>query len=463
MLVKAIFFDLDGTLAESTASLYGVYSEFLSLFGIVGTGNEFDELNGKNIVQIVALLKKRYELAENTDELIEKYQDAVSRAYVSTRATLGADTLLRSLYSDGYILGLVTSAPRLLAESFVKQQGWERLFSVYACGDEVIHTKPDPEIYLKAIALSGERSEEIIAIEDSENGVRSASLSGIRTIGLAPEGGEQHLLLAGADTTITTLSKVPVLLSLWKEESCRVISTGNVALYIVPADAGFIERQSANTSRIEMVWNTLSRERAIFNGAVLSVSSITQESGLSKVYAHIISYKDFLAERQDPSIKLGIRPIGVIGILIVRDAQDVAYTVFARRTDMVTQYPKYLELVPSGSIDAKRANPDGTVSYESQIAGELEEETGITSANITKVQGFALVYDARDHVYDICCLLELSLPKEEVEKIFRDSAEYEQPSCIPNEELEQFIATHQQEIVPSSLALLSAYRQKLLQ
>lgn len=463
MLIKVIFFDLDGTLAESTASLYGVYSEFLSLFDIVGTQNEFDELNGKNIEQIVTLLKKRYGLMENTDELIEKYQDAVSRVYAHTEAAPGAGELLHTLASEGYVLGLVTSASRALAESFVKQQNWEKLFSIYAYGDEVSNTKPHPEIYLKAIILSGEIPEEILVVEDSSHGVTAATAAGLRTIGLAHDDMSEELRTAGADITVAALSAIPEVLSVWRAEQYRVIAVGDISLTVMPPTAEFEEKQSAGEARIETVWNTLSLTRPLFNGTVLNTSTIAYDGEHIKISAHNISYKDFLAERHDPSLKFGIRSIGVSGILLVQDAQKLVYVVFASRKMTVTQWPGRLELVPSGSIDARHVDSFGTVSYKKQILEELAEEVGINEKDVKTATGFALVYDARERVYDICCVVEVSLQKEDLERMFKDSMEYERPVYVLYEDLPQFISKHKEEIVPTSLALLSAYQASLLQ
>ncbi len=70
------------------------------------------------------------------------------------------------------------------------------------CGDEVAHAKPDPEIYRRALALSGDIPEEVVVIEDSPHGVQAARLAGIRTIGLAQKNDAKKLLVAGADATV---------------------------------------------------------------------------------------------------------------------------------------------------------------------------------------------------------------------------------------------------------------------
>lgn len=458
MVIKAIFFDLDGTLAQSIFLLREMYSDFVSHFGVTGSTEEFNEINGKNFNEIVVLFKERYALSENVAQLEAIYRDAVVTAYGRVSAAAGADMLLRQLAAEGYILGLVTSAPRILAESFIKGQGWETLFSLSMCGDEVAHAKPDPEIYRRALALSGDIPEEVVVIEDSPHGVQAARLAGIRTIGLAQENDAKNLLVAGADATVPMLSQIPPVISLWKNEPYRVVAVGDIVLRVVPPAPEYEQQRARYASRIEKIWNEMSRTRPLHNGTVFAVSGFEDKSGDIGVSGYPVPYKDFLAEHTDQSIHLGIRPVGVSGLLLVQDAQNVRYVVFARRKTTVTQWPGRLELVPSGSIDAEQPKTDGIVSYEMQIVGELMEEAGVSPTDVMSVKGFALVYDPHDRVYDICCRIELSLRKEALGKSFRDSAEYEQPVFVPYRELEQFAVSHEEEIVPTSLALLAAQR-----
>lgn len=456
-MVKTILFDLDGTLIQSLSSLRGVYLEFLSAVGASSSTKEFDDLNGKNLNEIVTILKERYRLPQTIAELRDTYRECVQAVYKKVTATPGADPLLRTLSASGYTLGLVTSAPQALAESVIRQQGWDTLFSLYSYGDQVAHAKPDPEIYLKAVSLSGEIPEDIIAVEDSAHGVRAATLAGIRTIGFSSTKDAQKLLLVGADTTVAALSEILPILSAWKEESYRVVAVGDVVIRVVPVNAEFEIKRVGYASRTDAVWESLSRTRTLFNGSMFSVSSIKREDNRLEVNAYTLSYKDFLAERHDPSIRLGVRPIGVSGMSIVRDAHDTSYVVFARRKASVTQWPGRLELVPSGGIDARRAAADGIISYETQAVEELTEETGVSADKIVSIKGFALVYDTRERVYDICCQIQLSLRKEELEEIFTGSVEYDKPLCVASQDIQKFIATHREEIVPTSLALLSAW------
>ncbi len=84
--------------------------------------------------------------------------------------------------------------------SHLEKSGITGYFQKIVTGDMVTHGKPSPDIYLKACEELGAAPEEVIAIEDSFNGIRSASAAGLHPI-MVPDQlqpTEEILLLAEA-------------------------------------------------------------------------------------------------------------------------------------------------------------------------------------------------------------------------------------------------------------------------
>jgi len=76
-----IFLDFDGTLVDSIFTLYEVYNEFLKEFGFNGKNLEFKTLNGPNLFEIVSYLKKKYNLKQNENKLLENYNKKIEFVY----------------------------------------------------------------------------------------------------------------------------------------------------------------------------------------------------------------------------------------------------------------------------------------------------------------------------------------------------------------------------------------------
>jgi beta-phosphoglucomutase len=178
-----IFFDLDGTLANSLDVMYDVYEEFLKNFNIEGNYKEFHQLMGPSIDEIVVILKKKYNLKLPPSDLTIQYNHIIGQVYPKkVRPMKGSSLLLKKLFLKNYKLALVTSASREIAKQFLKQNNWMKYFSIVVSGDDVNFAKPNPSIYQLCLSLSGANKNQILVVEDSENGSKSARKAGLNCI-----------------------------------------------------------------------------------------------------------------------------------------------------------------------------------------------------------------------------------------------------------------------------------------
>ncbi len=206
--MKWIFFDLDGTLADTVPALYDVYINFLNNFNKQGTRKEFARLNGPSLPEIVLILKLKYNLKNNKEYLLELYREKISNSYKKVMPMADAGIVLQRLNELNYKLMLVTSASRDIALRFISGQGWQKYFQNYVFGNEVKKAKPDPAIYNLALKKAGITSSEVAVIEDSPNGILSAKRAGILVVGLTDSKKSGILLQAGADIVVPELQDV---------------------------------------------------------------------------------------------------------------------------------------------------------------------------------------------------------------------------------------------------------------
>ena len=79
-------------------------------------------------------------------------------------------------------MALATSSRESIVMEEITEGGLLPYFDAIICGDTITRSKPDPEIYLKACGRLGVRPEDAYAVEDSFNGVRSATRAGLTCI-----------------------------------------------------------------------------------------------------------------------------------------------------------------------------------------------------------------------------------------------------------------------------------------
>ena len=237
----------------------------------------------------------------------------------------------------------------------------------------------------------------------------------------------------------------------------EIVAVGNIQLQVTkdPQIDGILAQ---NRDAIEEIWQNTQKEKGgkLFNGTLPNFVGVDKRGSHIYIYCYFVEYKSFLAQRKRPDLNLGIRPIGVSGVIVLKEA-DKEYVVFAKRANDVTEYPAFLELVPSGSIDKECLDVSGNVDYKAKLLSEFSEETGIAQRYVKEISSFAFVLDTNHDVYDICCKILVESNKERFFSEFQSSKEYQSPTAIAVAELADFVKENNEEIVPTSMALIEAY------
>jgi HAD superfamily hydrolase (TIGR01509 family) len=118
--------------------------------------------------------------------------DQISRAVVASleqryreRVPLlaGAEEAVRTT-AERWTLGLASSANRPLIDLVLELTGLAPLFRVTVSSEEVASGKPAPHVYLEAASRLELAPERCAAVEDSANGIRSASAAGMRVVAI---------------------------------------------------------------------------------------------------------------------------------------------------------------------------------------------------------------------------------------------------------------------------------------
>jgi len=181
--VRAVAFDFNGTLSHDEPVLCAVYRDLFSEHGRPLTERDYyGRLAGLSEETIIGtwLGVEGDVLSALVEERIERYLALAGRG----------ETILPSVrdavaYAAGCIpVAIVSGAFRREIEPVVSGAGLDPYVSVIVAADDVERGKPDPEGYLRAVALfeDGIGPDEVVAFEDTEAGVTSAKEAGLYCI-----------------------------------------------------------------------------------------------------------------------------------------------------------------------------------------------------------------------------------------------------------------------------------------
>ncbi|MEA3398902.1 MAG: HAD family phosphatase [Patescibacteria group bacterium] len=183
---KAVIFDLDGTLTDSVHAHYLKHERIGKILGYDLTEKYFHEsANGMDAKDFFPALLKHYgiNLGKNLKKAIKLHHKLTDEEFFShIKLFPHVKTILKNLKKEGYKLALASSSPADMVIPTLKQFDIEKYFDIIVNGDDVLHTKPNPAIFLLARKKLGIKKADCIVIEDAPKGVDAAKRANIKCI-----------------------------------------------------------------------------------------------------------------------------------------------------------------------------------------------------------------------------------------------------------------------------------------
>ena len=200
MPVAAAIFDFNGTLSDDEPLLCEIFMDLFAEHGRPMSAQEyFDQLAGLSDPEIVKtwLGEDHPDVQAVIDERVSRYREAAADG-----STVHEHVREAVRYAaQRTALAICSGAARDEIEPVVEAAGIAACFSAIVTSDDVAHGKPNPEGYVKALALLGAGPAGAIVFEDTEAGIASARAAGVGRV-LAVRTTLEPDRLAGADQLI---------------------------------------------------------------------------------------------------------------------------------------------------------------------------------------------------------------------------------------------------------------------
>lgn len=210
-MIKALIFDMDGTLVDSELIHFKAWKETLANYGVshfpfeefisyVGTSNE--------------KLARDYIRSDGLDigmeRLVREKQGIYLEMISGIKLLHGVEAAIRN-YFGNYRLAVASSSDCIELEKILETAGIRSSFEQVVGGDLVERKKPDPEIYLKTISLLSLTPRECVAFEDSESGLIAAKDAGMFAVAV-PNRLSKHHDFSRSDLIVDSIDQVDELI-----------------------------------------------------------------------------------------------------------------------------------------------------------------------------------------------------------------------------------------------------------
>lgn len=191
--IKAIIFDLDGTLVDSMWIWKQIDIDFLEKRSIVLPEDLQKEIEGKSFTETAQYFIKRFELLECIEEIQSEWNEMARRFYAE-RIPLkeGVKQFLMNAKLHGIKMGIGTSNSRELLLEVIKAHQIEDFFGTIRTSCEVDRGKPFPDIFLKVAEDLGVLPSECLVFEDTHAGVLAAKNAGMKVVAIYDELSEPY-------------------------------------------------------------------------------------------------------------------------------------------------------------------------------------------------------------------------------------------------------------------------------
>ena len=182
--MKAILFDMDGLMVDTERLYIETESALAESFGKKLTEETIGEMMGKKAVEAMAIYIRDLGLSIEVEEMIRIRDRLYEEKLRAELVPLPGLFEMLQEYRNTLSLAIATGSSRKFLDIVLEKLKIREYFQALQTADEIVHGKPDPEIYIKTAGKLGIPPAECIILEDSQNGALAGKRAGCYTIAI---------------------------------------------------------------------------------------------------------------------------------------------------------------------------------------------------------------------------------------------------------------------------------------
>lgn len=209
--LRAVVFDMDGTLVDNMQFHNEAWVSFARKLGLPLTANDFQSrFAGRKNEEIIPELFGRPVAPDEVERIAEEKENHYRTLYrPHLKLHRGAAAFIQRLKEAHVPAAIATAAPQGNRDLVLDGLGLRPLFASIVGAEQVTRGKPAPDIFLAAAKALGVAPTECLAFEDAVLGIMSAREAGMTVVGLTTAAPEADLRKAGAHWVVQDFTQLP--------------------------------------------------------------------------------------------------------------------------------------------------------------------------------------------------------------------------------------------------------------
>ncbi len=179
--IKAVIFDMDGVLIEAKDWHYEALNKALHLFGFeISRYDHLITYDGLPTKKKLEMLSVERGLSNGLHDFVNDMKQiyTLEMTYSMCKPLFCHQRALSKLKDLGYKTAVCSNSVRQTIDLMMEKSDLHQYLDFILSNQDVKKSKPDPEIYLKAIKQMGLNPDECLILEDNQNGIKAAIASG---------------------------------------------------------------------------------------------------------------------------------------------------------------------------------------------------------------------------------------------------------------------------------------------